>query len=72
VATRHLHSIEAGVGRQAQCPAARRSALHRLALAEAWGGLTLAFYTDWPTSFWITALSGMVFLGAEAPRRFAG
>ena len=32
-----------------------------LALAEAWGGLTLAFYTDWPTSFWITALSGMVF-----------
>jgi len=29
-----------------------------LALAEAWGGLTFAFYTDWPTSFWITALSG--------------
>ena len=29
-----------------------------LALAEAWGGLTLAYYTDWPTSFWITALSG--------------
>ena len=29
-----------------------------LALAEAWGGLTLAFYTNWPTSFWITALSG--------------
>ncbi|MFY9970826.1 MAG: metal ABC transporter permease [Roseiarcus sp.] len=43
-----------------------------LALAEAWGGLTLAFYTDWPTSFWITALSGMVFLGAAAARRFAG
>jgi len=21
----------------------------------------LAYYTDWPTSFWITALSGMVF-----------
>ena len=33
-----------------------------LALAEAWGGLTLAFYTDWPTSFWITALSGLVYL----------
>ena len=32
-----------------------------LALAEAWGGLTLAFYTDWPTSFWITALSGLVY-----------
>ena len=43
-----------------------------LALAEAWGGLTLAFYTDWPTSFWITALSGVVFFGAAAARRFAG
>ena len=42
-----------------------------LALAEAWGGLTLAYYTDWPTSFWITALSGIVFFGAAA-RRFAG
>src|SRR5208282_2489038 len=21
---------------------------------QAWGGLTLAFYTDWPTSFWIS------------------
>jgi zinc/manganese transport system permease protein len=42
-----------------------------LALAEAWGGLTLAYYTDWPTSFWITALSGMVFFGAAAARRFA-
>ena len=35
-----------------------------LALAEAWGGLTLAFYTDWPTSFWITALSGLVYLAS--------
>ena len=42
-----------------------------LALAEAWGGLTLAYYTDWPTSFWITALSGMVFFGAAGFRRFA-
>ncbi|HEX3349710.1 MAG TPA: metal ABC transporter permease [Acetobacteraceae bacterium] len=33
-----------------------------LALAEAWFGLTLAFYTDWPTSFWITALSGAVYI----------
>ncbi len=41
-----------------------------LALAEAWAGLTLAYYTDWPTSFWITALSGMVFFGAAA-RQFA-
>jgi zinc/manganese transport system permease protein len=39
-----------------------------LALAEAWGGLTLAFYTDWPTSFWITALSGLVYLGSLAAR----
>ena len=41
-------------------------------LAEAWGVLTLAYHTDWPTSFWITALSGMVFFGAAAARRFAG
>ena len=63
-------------------PAAAASALTRrlhwavamsaaLALAEAWGGLTLAYYSDWPTSFWITALSGMVFFGAAAVRRFA-
>jgi zinc/manganese transport system permease protein len=32
-----------------------------LALFEAWGGLTLAYYTDWPVSFWITALSGSVY-----------
>jgi zinc/manganese transport system permease protein len=35
-----------------------------LALAEAWLGLVLAFVTDWPTSFWITALSGGVYLAA--------
>lgn len=40
-----------------------------LALAEAWGGLTLAFYTDWPTSFWITALSTLIYVLAAAPRR---
>ena len=39
-----------------------------LALAEAWAGLTLAYYTDWPTSFWITALSGIVFFGAAVTR----
>jgi zinc/manganese transport system permease protein len=32
-----------------------------LALAEAWAGITLAYYTDWPTSFWITALSGAAY-----------
>ncbi|MGD0640204.1 MAG: metal ABC transporter permease [Roseiarcus sp.] len=40
-----------------------------LALAEAWGGLTLAFYTDWPTSFWITALSGLVYFASLGARR---
>ena len=33
-----------------------------LALAEAWAGITLAFYTDWPSSFWITALSAGIYL----------
>ncbi len=39
-----------------------------LALLEAWGGLTLAFYSDWPTSFWITALSGIVYLASLGAR----
>jgi zinc/manganese transport system permease protein len=43
-----------------------------LALAESWGGLTLAYHTDWPTSFWITVLSGIVFFAGAAARRFAG
>jgi zinc/manganese transport system permease protein len=33
-----------------------------LALVEAWLGLVLAFYTDWPTSFWISALSAALYL----------
>ena len=33
-----------------------------LALASAWIGITLAYYTDWPTSFWITAVSGTMYL----------
>ncbi len=37
-----------------------------LALAEAWLGLTLAFYTDWPTSFWISLLSAAVYIAAVA------
>jgi zinc/manganese transport system permease protein len=40
------------------------------ALLEAWLGLTLAFYTDWPTSFWITALGGMVYLAAHLVSRW--
>jgi zinc/manganese transport system permease protein len=39
-----------------------------LALGEAWLGLTLAFYTDCPTSFWITALSTSVYLLAVLGR----
>ena len=35
-----------------------------LALGEAWLGLVLAYATDWPTSFWITTLSGGVYLVA--------
>jgi zinc/manganese transport system permease protein len=39
-----------------------------LALFEAWGGITIAFYTDWPSSFCIVALSGVVYLLTAAPR----
>lgn len=40
-----------------------------LALAQAWAGIALAYYTDWPTSFWIAALAAAVYLGAAAIRR---
>jgi len=32
-----------------------------LAVAEAWGGIALAYWTDWPSSFWITALSAAIY-----------
>ena len=32
-----------------------------LALMEAWGGVALAWFTDWPVSFWITALSATAY-----------
>ena len=35
-----------------------------LALGEAWLGLALAYWTDCPPSFWITMLSGGVYLVA--------
>jgi zinc/manganese transport system permease protein len=38
-----------------------------LALVDAWLGLTLAFYTDWPTSFWISALSAAGYFLAVLP-----
>jgi zinc/manganese transport system permease protein len=39
-----------------------------LALLEAWAGIALAFYTDWPCSFWITALSAGIYLVTSLPR----
>ncbi|WP_321804637.1 metal ABC transporter permease [Burkholderia sp. BCC1993] len=38
------------------------------ALFEAWAGIALAYHTDWPTSFWITALSALAY-GASLLRR---
>lgn len=40
-----------------------------LALVDAWGGLVLAYYTDWPSSFWITALGAITYLAAAAVTR---
>lgn len=51
-----------GVGRGVLLSAA-------LALFEAWLGITLAFYTDWPSSFWITALSAGAYLVTALPWR---
>ncbi len=39
-----------------------------LAVAEAWLGLTIAFYTDWPVSFCIAALSAVAYF-ATLPAR---
>jgi zinc/manganese transport system permease protein len=35
-----------------------------IALAEAWAGIALSYYTDWPASFWIAGLSGGVYLAS--------
>jgi zinc/manganese transport system permease protein len=40
-----------------------------LAVAETWLGIILAFYTDWPSSFWITAVSTGVYAAASLIRR---
>ncbi len=40
-----------------------------LALVQAWLGVTLAYYTDWPTSFWITALAALVYGASLIGRR---
>ena len=39
------------------------------AAGEALLGITLAYYTDWPSSFWITALSGFVYFATLWQRR---
>ena len=44
-----------------------------LALGEAWLGITLAYYTDWPVSFCIALLSAVAYFGSIAtPRRRNG
>ncbi len=41
-----------------------------LALIEAWAGITIAYYSDWPVSFCIAALSALGYFAALAtPRR---
>ncbi|WP_277186200.1 metal ABC transporter permease [Caballeronia sp. BR00000012568055] len=39
------------------------------ALGQAWLGLVLAYYTDWPTSFWITTLAALVYGASLLGRR---
>ena len=43
-----------------------------LALGETWLGITLAYHTDWPTSFWIATLSFIVYFGSLGWARFSG
>ena len=40
-----------------------------VAVAIAWASLTLAFFTDWPTSFWITAIGAGCYLASLVIRR---
>ena len=40
-----------------------------LAVSMAWAGLILAYYTDWPTSFWITTLGALTYLVAPELQR---
>jgi zinc/manganese transport system permease protein len=38
-----------------------------LAVATAWASLLLAYFTDWPTSFWITAIGGIAYAASHLP-----
>jgi zinc/manganese transport system permease protein len=40
-----------------------------IALVEAWAGIAIAFYTDWPVSFCITALSALAYFAAVVVTR---
>jgi zinc/manganese transport system permease protein len=40
-----------------------------LALAETWAGIALAYWTDWPTTFWIVLLSCLVYFLSIAIHR---
>jgi zinc/manganese transport system permease protein len=40
-----------------------------IAVAIAWASLVLAYVTDWPTSFFITALGALGYLSAGAASR---
>jgi zinc/manganese transport system permease protein len=42
-----------------------------LGLGETWAGITLAYQTDWPSSFWIAALSGLVYFASLTHAKFA-
>jgi zinc/manganese transport system permease protein len=42
-----------------------------LGLGETWTGITLAYQTDWPSSFWIAALSGLVYFVSLTHAKFA-
>jgi zinc/manganese transport system permease protein len=42
-----------------------------LGLAETWAGIVLAYQTDWPSSFWIAALSGLVYFASLTRAKFA-
>ena len=43
-----------------------------LALAEAWAGITLAYYTDWPVSFCIAILSALAYFGSIVAPQWRG
>jgi zinc/manganese transport system permease protein len=42
-----------------------------LGLGETWLGITLAYQTDWPSSFWIAALSGAAYFASLGWARFS-